>query len=364
MLSRRWPAACRTRSSPSKFRVATRWRCPPRWLSSAVRVRRARDCDAGPEDLGECSSRSMSPDSRLVVGRPLCGPLDADLRAPGPRHRRRHRELRRRRLGERSGHRRVMAAGGLWKAFWWTASTRRCVSSAPRRASGGRPHPSPTTTGAVTGLAAVPPSSSCRSGGRPADGESSGWSSSYLPVVRRARVGLLPSRSGRIAMYAAAINRPSPATRSPEGARRSRADGVLACELGRCLPARPRHSPSTSCPPRASSSPMPFRNRRPARPEPGQPGRQETAVIARGDRRGERTGGSCEVQGSCGVPTAGVSGPCTAPGWVHRSAGRPGVRSIKAQGGIKDKAGDRRRRLTASSTWVPEAESPSRAGDA
>jgi hypothetical protein len=302
MLSRRWPAACRTRARRRSSESPRAGGVHRGGLSSAVRVRRAWDCDAGPEDLGECSSRSMSPDSRLVVGRSLCGPLDADLRTPGPRHCRRHGELRRRRLGERSGHRRVVAAGGLWKAFWWTASTRGCVSSAPRRASGGRPRPSPTTTGATTGLAAVPPSSSCRSGGRPADGESSGWSPSYLPVVRRARVGLLPSRSGRITMYAAAINRPSQANRSPEGARRSRADGVLARELGRCLPARPRHSPSTSCPPRAPSSPRPFRNRRPARPEPGQPGRQETGVIARGDRRGERTGGSCEVQSSCGVP--------------------------------------------------------------
>jgi hypothetical protein len=223
--------------------------------------------------------------------------------------------------------------------------------------------PSPTTTGAVTRLAACRPSSACRSGGRPAAGESRGWSPSYLPVVRRARVGLLPSRSGRIAMYAAAaINRPSPATRSSEGARRSGADGVLVRELGRCLPARPRHSPSTSCPPRAPSSPRPFRNRRPARPEPGQPGRQETAVIARGDRRVERTGGSCEVQGSCGVPTSGVPGPCTAPGWIDRSAGRPGVRPIGTQAGIRlETVADG---LTASSTWVPEAESPSRAGDA
>jgi hypothetical protein len=313
----------------------------------------------------KCSSRSMSPDGRLVVGRPLCGPLDADRRAPGPRHRRRHRELRRRRLGERSGRRRGVAAGGLWKAFWWTASRRGCVSSAPRRASGGRPRPSPTTTGATTGLAAMPPSSSCRSGGRPADGESSGWSSSYLPVVRRARVGLLPSRSGRITMYAAAaINRPSQATRSPAGARRSRADGVLARELGRCLPARPRHSPSTSCPPRAPSSPMPFSNRRPARPKPGQPGSQETAVIARGDQRVEGNGKSYEVQGSYGVPPGGVPGPCTAPGWVRRSAGRPGVRPIGTQEGIRIRLETVADGLTASSTWVPEAESPSRAGDA
>jgi hypothetical protein len=42
---------------------------------------------------------------------------------------------------------------------------------------------------------------------------------SYPPVVRRARVGLLPSRSGRITMYAAAIHRPSPTTPASEGAR-------------------------------------------------------------------------------------------------------------------------------------------------
>jgi hypothetical protein len=162
------------------------------------------------------------------------------------------------------------------------------------------------------------PSSSCRSGCRPTDGESRGWSTSYLPVVRRARVALLPSRSGRITMYAAAaINQPSQATRSPEGARRSRADGVLAGELGRCLPARPRQSPSTSHPQRAPSSPRPFRNRRPARPEPGQPGRQETAVIARGDRRVERTGESCLETVADGltapltwVPEAGPASPC------------------------------------------------------
>jgi hypothetical protein len=32
----------------------------------------------------------------------------------------------------------LVAAGGLWKAFWWTASTREWVTSAARRASGGR----------------------------------------------------------------------------------------------------------------------------------------------------------------------------------------------------------------------------------
>ena len=32
----------------------------------------------------------------------------------------------------------LVAAGGLWKAFWWTASTRGWVTSAALRASGGR----------------------------------------------------------------------------------------------------------------------------------------------------------------------------------------------------------------------------------
>jgi hypothetical protein len=251
-----------------------------------------------------------------------------------------------------------VAAGGLWKACWWTASRRGCVSSAPRRASGGRPRPSPTTTGATTGLAAVPPRSSCRSGGRP-DGESSGWSSGYLPVVRRARVGLLPSRSGRITMYAAAINRPSQATRSPKGARRSCADGVLARELGRCLPARPPRLPSTSCPPRAASSPMPFRSRRAARPGPGQPGSREVLVIARGDQRVERNGKSYEVQGSCGVPPGGVPGPWHCAGWVRRSAGRPGVRPSKAQGGIKVRLETVADGLPTPLPRVPAAERPS-----
>jgi hypothetical protein len=195
--------------------------------------------------------------------------------------------------------------------------------------------------------------------GRPADGESSGWSSGYLPVVRRARVGLLPSRSGRITMYAAATNRPPQATRSPKGARRCCADGVLARELGRCLPARPPRLPSTSCPPRAASSPMPFRNRRAARPEPGQPGSQETAVIARGDRRVERTGESCEVQGSCGVPPGGVPGPWHGAGWVRRSAGRPGVRPSKAQDGVKVRLETVADGLPTPLPRVPAAERPS-----
>jgi hypothetical protein len=252
-----------------------------------------------------------------------------------------------------------------WTTWWGGACAARTGGKrgplAALAAGHGR-RPVRARTGAATRLAAVPPSGACRSGCRPTDGESSGWSPSYLPVVRRARVGLLPPRSGRIAMYAPAINRLSPATRSPEGARRSRADGVLSRELGRCAPARPRHSPSTSRPPRAPSSPMPFRNRRPARPEPGQPGRQETAVIARGDRRAGRTGGSCEVQGSCGVPTSGVPGPghCTRVDspicWTTGCSPRQGPR--------RDRAGDRRRRLTAPLTWVPEAEPASRAGDA
>jgi hypothetical protein len=231
----------------------------------------------------------------------------------------------------------------------------------PLAAGHGR-RPVRARTGAATRLAAVPPSGACRSGCRPTDGESSGWSPGYLPVVRRARVGLLPPRSGRIAMYAPAINRLSPATRSPEGARRSRADGVLSRELGRCAPARPRHSPSRSCPPRAPSSPMPFRNRRPARPEPGQPGRQGTAVIARGDRRAEPTGGSCEVQGSCGVlyERRALSLHCTWGGFADLLDDRVFAPARPR----RDRAGDRRRRLTAPLTWMPEAEPASRACDA
>jgi hypothetical protein len=59
----------------------------------------------------------------------------------------------------------------------------------------------------------------------PADGESRDWTSSYPPVVRRARVGLLPSRSGRVTMYAAASTGRPPITPSPEGAH---ADGLTA----------------------------------------------------------------------------------------------------------------------------------------
>jgi hypothetical protein len=96
-------------------------------------------------------------------------------------------------------------------------------------------------------------------------------------------------------MYTAAINRPSPATRSPAGARRSRADGVIPREPGLCRPARLRRSPSTSCPPKVAIVPQCRSGTGPARPEPGQPGSQELIVIACGDQRGERNGDSDEV---------------------------------------------------------------------
>jgi hypothetical protein len=179
--------------------------------------------------------------------------------------------------------------------------------------------PGGATTGAITHRAAMPPSGARR-------WESSGWHLSYLPVVRCARVGLLPSRSGRIAMYAAAINRPSPTTPSPEGAHRFCADGVVACQLGRCLQARPRRWPSPSGPP---SSPMPFSNRHPVRPAAGQPCRQQVIVIARGDRRREKEPKGVMRLGCLRRPPGGVPGPWQWARRVRLSAGRPGVRPIK-----------------------------------
>jgi len=57
-------------------------------------------------------------------------------------------------------------------------------------------------------------------------GESSGRSSSYPSVVCSVRVGLLCSRSGRIAMDAAARNRPVPSTGSRPGQLRGRGTEV------------------------------------------------------------------------------------------------------------------------------------------
>jgi hypothetical protein len=90
--------------------------------------------------------------------------------------------------------------------------------------------------------------------------------------------------------------------------------------------------------------PMPFRSRRPARPEPGQPWSQALIVIARGDQRVERNGDSDEVPGSCGVPTSGVPGPWHCPRadspirWTTRCSPHQGPRRHQGQ------AGDRGRR--------------------
>jgi hypothetical protein len=218
------------------------------------------------------------------------------------------------------------------------------------RVTSGRPRPSPTTTGAVTRLAAVPPAGARRSGCWPADGESSGWSTGYLPVVRRARVGLLPSRSGRIAMYAAAINRPSPPTRSPEGARPSRADGVITREWGLCRPARPRRSPSTSRPPRAPSSPCRSDYRRPPRPEPGQPWSQELIVI--GAERGTGTAMGFRVLAGFLLPVCSVL--------ALRPAGSPirwrtGCSPHRDEGSVKVRLETVADGLAAPFTRVPEA---------
>jgi hypothetical protein len=163
-----------------------------------------------------------------------------------------------------------------------------------------------------------------------ADGESSCWSTGYLPVARRARVGLLPSRSGRISMYAA-TNRPSPPTRSPGGARRSRAGGVIVPGLDLGLPARSRRSPSTSHPLRAPSSPCRSANRRPTEPGSGQPCGQDVSVIACRDERVER---------------------------VRRSGRRPDVRPISAQGGTTTRLENLADGLAAPLTRVPEGKPP------
>jgi hypothetical protein len=134
----------------------------------------------------------------------------------------------------------------------------------------------------------------------PADGESSGWHVSYLPVVRCARVGLLPSRSGRIAMYAAAINRPSPTTPSPRVPIASALTGwspaswAAACKRGRDAghprqAAKGRHhrrcrsATGIQFDPQASLPPTGDRDR------PRRPTQREGAK------------GSYEVQGACGV---------------------------------------------------------------
>jgi hypothetical protein len=191
---------------------------------------------------------------------------------------------------------RPRSAGGLddlvgWRVRPWQW---RQARSAGRwlRVHGRRP--GGATTGAITHRAAMPPSGARRWGIQR-------LAHSYLPVVRCARVGLLPSRSGRIAMYAAAINRPSrttPSRRVPIASALtgwSPASWAAACKRGRDA-GHPRQARQG-----APSSPMPFSNRHPVRPAAGQPCRQQVIVIARGDRRIEKEQGSYEVQGACGV---------------------------------------------------------------
>ena len=182
------------------------------------------------------------------------------------------------------------------------------------------------------GLVAVPRSRRAPIGPPAGRWESKGWSTSYLAVVRRAHVGLLPSRSGRIAMYAAAVHRPSPASRSPEGIRRSRAEGVVARGLGGCLGTWPRGSLSSS-------------------------GRLLIAVAC-GDRCVEGNRERYEVLVSCGV-AAGVPGLWHCPRLARRSAGRLGGRRIGTRDGVKFRLDTAADGLTAHQTRVPDAERPS-----
>jgi hypothetical protein len=212
--------------------------------------------------------------------------------------------------------------------------------------------PGGATTGAITHRAAMPPS-----GARP-DGESSGWHISYLPVVRCARVGLLPSRSGRIAMYAAAINRPSrttPSRRVPIASALtgwSPASWAAACKRGRDA-GHPRQARQG-----APSSPMPFSNRHPARPAAGQPCRQQVIVIARGDQRIEKeprgvmrfrvpAASSWRCARSLAVGPAGSPVRWTTGGSPHQAQDSAKVRLETVADG-----------LTPALPWVPEVERP------
>jgi len=146
----------------------------------------------------------------------------------------------------------------------------------------------------------------------PAAGESSDWTIGYPPVVRRARVGLLPSRSGRVTMYAAA------STGRPRSSVAPAYPSVVRCQgarkLGR-LPAPPRRLPSHP------------------RPDPGQPCSQQMIVAAPGTEKGaEGAMRSRFVRRSSG----GVPGPWQC---VRRACPADG--------------------LTAPSTRVPAAERPS-----
>ena len=112
-------------------------------------------------------------------------------------------------------------------------------------------------------------------------------------------------------------------------------------------------SPSTSRPPRASSSRC--RSGTGIQRDPNRP-----AMEPSDDRdRSRRPAKSYEVQGSRGVPTGGAPGPWHRRRLVRRSAGRPSVRPIKAQDGVKVRLETVADGLTAPVTGVPAAERPS-----
>jgi hypothetical protein len=156
----------------------------------------------------------------------------------------------------------------------------------------------------------------------PTDGESSDWTIGYPPVVRRARVGLLPSRSGRVTMYAAA---------SPGRPRSPFAPGcpsVLRCQAAGKL-----------------------RRRRPAT-QPTDGGDR------RGDRHRERSRGSHAV-GVRARSSGGLPGTWQCVRRARLSARRLGVRPNRAEVGVKEGLETVADGLTAPSTRVPDAERPS-----
>jgi hypothetical protein len=182
---------------------------------------------------------------------------------------------------------------------------------------------------------------------------------SYLPVVRCARVGLLPSRSGRIAMYAAAINRPSrtiPSRRVPIA---SALTGVVACQLGRCLQARPRRWPSPSGLPRgaiiadAVQQPASSSTRsRPALLPTGDRDRRRRPTHREGARGVMRfrvpAASSWRCARSLAVGPAGSPVRWTTGGSPHQAQDSAKVRLETVADG-----------LTPALPWVPEVERPS-----
>jgi hypothetical protein len=168
-------------------------------------------------------------------------------------------------------------------------------------------------------------------------GESSGGTVSYPPVVRRARVGLLPSRSGRITMSAASTGRPPPPLRPRVP--------VRAALIGR---SRVGPLPSSTA---ATFAVQP-------RPELRQSCSQQPVVIAAatGTEQGAEGAMRCRFVRD---PPGGVPGPWQCARRVRLSAGRPGVRPIKAQAGATISLETVADRLPALLTRVPDAERPS-----